>query len=214
MTNHVVCGVLVPDATSGHPALELVNTRAGWGEPSPREYLVSYDALAVWAADVGHLTAGELRELRALAAGSTAEAARVLHETLALREAYYDVLRADVPAARDLDQVQAAAVPAFAASGLVVDAAGRIRPDGGRVAAVGLRLPLHRAVLAAVHLLAAGDAAHVRACAGTGCGWVFLDRTHRKRWCTMAICGNRAKARAYAARRSADRGRARALPTP
>ena len=37
-------------------------------------------------------------------------------------------------------------------------------------------------------------------CASDACGWVFLDPSHRRRWCTMAVCGNRAKARRYAAR--------------
>jgi predicted RNA-binding Zn ribbon-like protein len=32
---------------------------------------------------------------------------------------------------------------------------------------------------------------------------VFLDPSHRRRWCIMAVCGNRAKARRYADRRRA-----------
>jgi len=32
-----------------------------------------------------------------------------------------------------------------------------------------------------------------------GCGWLFYDRsrTHARRWCTMDLCGNRAKARRH-----------------
>ena len=32
-----------------------------------------------------------------------------------------------------------------------------------------------------------------------GCGWLFYDmsRTHARRWCTMQLCGNRAKARRH-----------------
>ena len=63
MANHRVSGQLVPDAVAGHVALELANTRAGWGGSAPREYLVSYDALAVWAGDVGLLTGPELRRV-------------------------------------------------------------------------------------------------------------------------------------------------------
>lgn len=35
----------------------------------------------------------------------------------------------------------------------------------------------------------------VRACEGHTCTLIFLDRTkaHRRRWCSMAVCGNRAK---------------------
>lgn len=42
----------------------------------------------------------------------------------------------------------------------------------------------------------------VRRCAGEGCVRHFYDdsRTGRRRWCDMAICGNRAKAAAFARR--------------
>ncbi|MGH8861125.1 MAG: CGNR zinc finger domain-containing protein, partial [Jatrophihabitantaceae bacterium] len=33
------------------------------------------------------------------------------------------------------------------------------------------------------------------------CGWVFLDQSHRRRWCVMAVCGNRAKAARFRRRR-------------
>jgi predicted RNA-binding Zn ribbon-like protein len=38
----------------------------------------------------------------------------------------------------------------------------------------------------------------VRTC--PSCGWLFLDARGRRRWCSMATCGNRAKVRAHAAR--------------
>ena len=42
----------------------------------------------------------------------------------------------------------------------------------------------------------------IRECDGTHCGWLFLDRSAAggRRWCSMADCGNRAKARAFARR--------------
>lgn len=50
---------------------------------------------------------------------------------------------------------------------------------------------------AAARLLIAGDPALVRRCEGPTCTLWFYDRTksHRRRWCSMAVCGNRAKAR-------------------
>jgi predicted RNA-binding Zn ribbon-like protein len=43
----------------------------------------------------------------------------------------------------------------------------------------------------------------VRACEGSPCTLVFLDRTkaHIRRWCSMAVCGNRAKAAAHRAKK-------------
>jgi len=36
----------------------------------------------------------------------------------------------------------------------------------------------------------------VRRCPGGNCGWLFLDATGRRRWCSMEVCGSRAKMRA------------------
>jgi predicted RNA-binding Zn ribbon-like protein len=42
----------------------------------------------------------------------------------------------------------------------------------------------------------------MRTCADDECRWVFFDgsRTHQRRWCDMASCGNRAKAARHRAR--------------
>jgi predicted RNA-binding Zn ribbon-like protein len=58
---------------------------------------------------------------------------------------------------------------------------------------------------AAGELLTSPEPRVVRACPGRGCGWLFLDRRGRRRWCDMAVCGNRAKARRHAARGSSRR---------
>ena len=43
------------------------------------------------------------------------------------------------------------------------------------------------------------DFADIRACEGANCTLVFVDRTRRRgrRWCSMALCGNRAKQAAH-----------------
>ena len=53
--------------------------------------------------------------------------------------------------------------------------------------------------------LLATPGSRVRKCAGEGCVRHFYDdsRTGRRRWCEMAICGNRAKASAFAKRHAA-----------
>jgi predicted RNA-binding Zn ribbon-like protein len=207
VANHRVSGQLVPDAVSGHVALELANTRAGWRGENPREYLVSYDALAVWAGDVGLLTPSESRSLRREARRHPRLAERAVDAAIALRESWYAVSTApweerDLPR-DDLDVMAAYVADAIAVSRLVPDDEGRVRADGGDAASAGLMLPVHRAALAAYELLSSGDVAHVGRCAGHGCGWLFFDPSHRRHWCIMAICGNRAKARAFAARRRA-----------
>ncbi|MCK0068097.1 CGNR zinc finger domain-containing protein [Kordiimonas laminariae] len=46
----------------------------------------------------------------------------------------------------------------------------------------------------------------IRNCEGPACPLWFYDRTknHQRRWCVMEICGNRAKAAAYRARKKAQ----------
>ena len=52
-----------------------------------------------------------------------------------------------------------------------------------------------------------GDFADVKACEGHACTLVFADRTRRRarRWCSMAICGNRAKQAAHRSRLKSKR---------
>jgi predicted RNA-binding Zn ribbon-like protein len=53
-------------------------------------------------------------------------------------------------------------------------------------------------------ILIEGAEARIRVCANPGCGLFFCDksRTHRRRWCSMAICGNRNKVASFARRRA------------
>jgi predicted RNA-binding Zn ribbon-like protein len=57
---------------------------------------------------------------------------------------------------------------------------------------------------AAANLFAHGDRQLVRNCERPACTLWFYDRTkaHQRRWCSMAVCGNRAKAQAHRARRT------------
>jgi predicted RNA-binding Zn ribbon-like protein len=61
--------------------------------------------------------------------------------------------------------------------------------------------PLVIATLAAAIATAAraGTWARLKACESDPCQWVYYDRSPagRSRWCTMAICGSRAKMRTY-----------------
>jgi predicted RNA-binding Zn ribbon-like protein len=62
---------------------------------------------------------------------------------------------------------------------------------------------LHPVAEAAADLVCSVDFRLIRACEGSVCSLLFLDRTkaHGRRWCSMAVCGNRAKAAAHRARK-------------
>lgn len=59
-----------------------------------------------------------------------------------------------------------------------------------------LLLPIGEALAA---LVCTEDFSHVKACEGPACTLLFADHTrgHRRRWCSMAACGNRAKQAAH-----------------
>ena len=46
----------------------------------------------------------------------------------------------------------------------------------------------------------------LKACPADDCGWAFYDHSRNRSgtWCTMAVCGNRSKVRAYRNRATAD----------
>jgi predicted RNA-binding Zn ribbon-like protein len=196
VTSHLVEGRPLPDAVAGHPALELCNTRAIWGSPSPKEYLHDYVTLVLWAREHDVVTAAEAAELRVAAPADPAAAHRVLRRVIHLRDIVYALATSDGDAAvaAGMHQLIADAVRASTYRPLPD---GRLQLDGG----AGLAVPLHRLVLLSHALLADHGSGAVGRCRGEGCGWLFLDPSHRRRWCVMAVCGNRAKVRRYAARR-------------
>ena len=67
-----------------------------------------------------------------------------------------------------------------------------------------LLLPVGEAL---ARLVCDEDFSHVKACEGPACTLLFADHTrgHARRWCSMALCGNRAKQAAHRHRLKAQR---------
>lgn len=65
--------------------------------------------------------------------------------------------------------------------------------------------PLAALALTWTQLRLTGDALRLKRCAEHACELVFWDlsKNHSRRWCSMRVCGNRVKSRAYAARKAA-----------
>lgn len=63
---------------------------------------------------------------------------------------------------------------------------------------------LGRIALAVAEASAEGTWPRLKACEAGTCRWVYYDRSPggRRRWCSMAVCGARAKMRSYRARRA------------
>jgi predicted RNA-binding Zn ribbon-like protein len=185
MPSELVDGLRIPLRLAGHPALDFCNTRAGWGDREPKEYLGSLAHLATWARAAGLIETAPAEE-----------DAAVLRRALALREALYAVCTG-AGGEREWAVVAGEAERAACVA--------RLTRSGWELPMeLGPELPLLAVARAAGELVTARLLDHVAACPGAGCGWLFLDRGGRRRWCTMAICGNRAKARRHAARARAS----------
>lgn len=142
-------------------------------------------ALAAWLADSGLARAGaELDE---------PERERIV----AFREALRALLFANHGHAPDPAAIAAVDRAARLVVAFDADGTARLVPAEGGVEGVIARLS---AIVA--HSQAEGTWASMKACPADSCGWAFYDhsRNHSRTWCTMSVCGNRAKARSYRAR--------------
>ncbi len=76
------------------------------------------------------------------------------------------------------------------------DSGGRVRLEP---AARGVDAALGRLVAIAASAMVDGTWARLKACRADDCHWAFYDhaRNHSRQWCSMAVCGNRTKARTY-----------------
>jgi predicted RNA-binding Zn ribbon-like protein len=183
----------------GEPlALDLVNTHVHRGGVDV-DLLDTPRALTAWLA----------AEADRLPWSGTCNAADLL-AMRALRAAIAELLRARRagvrPAAAALRQVNAALVTAAASSRLVWAAGGpRLAPSTLARKRGGL---LHALAVDALGLLTGRDADAVRTCEHPDCVLQFVARNPRRRWCSTALCGNRARvARHY--RRERDEREAR-----
>ncbi|MGB9377656.1 MAG: CGNR zinc finger domain-containing protein [Mycobacteriales bacterium] len=184
---------------SGHPALDFCNTRAGWDTAAPKEYLLSYRHAVLWTREAGLLSRVASVRLIALAAQAPGPAQHVLLELLALREAAYRVaLGSRSPA--EYAVVDAHARAARAATVLRPAAKDSSRLGAWVLAEDRVETPLLAVAGQVEQFLCSPLSGVVGVCAGPGCGWLFADPHRRRRWCEMAVCGNRAKARRYAER--------------
>jgi predicted RNA-binding Zn ribbon-like protein len=76
----------------------------------------------------------------------------------------------------------------------------RLEPEAGGVAGA-----MGRMVAALFAAMANEDWSRLKLCGSERCRWAFYDRSrnHSSRWCTMASCGNRQKARRFRQRAKA-----------
>ena len=200
----------------GRPSLDFVNTRrnrgagpraAGRGDRTAwdrtagdgeAEYLREPADLAAWLAEAGLITppaAGRSPLVRDTVDGD------ILAGALALREAINTAVTATVAAVSVPDRAVRcvnewiAAGPHRPALRLAAGVPVLSVPQAGRTPRGALAL----IAADAAGLLGTGLRDRLRICPGPGCRGRFLDDSPagRRRWCSMAVCGNRSKAAAH-----------------
>jgi predicted RNA-binding Zn ribbon-like protein len=137
-----------------------------------------------------------------LAAPSTRIGEDDFRRALAVREAFRAVLHSNNGAPLDRGAIE------------TLDAAARdaeltVRWDESGDAALvparsGLEGAFGRLLAIAYRARVEGTWERLKACPEHTCGWAFYDhsRNRSSTWCSMAVCGNRAKARAFRERRA------------
>ena len=190
----------------GRLCLDFVNT-VGGRDPAGgtiRDKLAGYEDLLAWSVLAGadRRRAGVLARL-AFREASAADS--VFQRAVRLREALYRIFKCGLEGRR----------PAPAEADLLRDelsiarAQQRLSTHGGRFRWTfaerrqALDSILWPVPLSAAELLTSGDLLRLRQCGGAECGWLFLDtsRNHRRQWCDMRDCGNRAKVRRFREKR-------------
>ena len=181
--------------------LDFINTLDDRFSGEPKELLKSYLDLARFGEDTGILSDLQVDRLMTKSMQYPEEAQRALQSVIEMREAMHGVFWALVRK----QPVPRAAMMIL--NGYVKDAAQHMNVasrDGHfewqfDSSDSDFAAPLWPIARSAADLLASEQVQLVRACASKTCEWLFLDesKNHRRRWCDMTKCGNRAKVKSF-----------------
>ena len=134
--------------------------------------------------------------------GATASEADLKH-AIALREAIRGLIGVNSGGRvypLDVATLNEAAIASRLRARFGADGRSRLEPEADGVAGA-----MGRIVAAVFAAMADEDWSRLKLCGSTTCRWAFFDmsRNHSSRWCTMASCGNRQKARRFRERAKA-----------
>jgi predicted RNA-binding Zn ribbon-like protein len=175
-----------------HPVMDLLNTVARPADEVIDLWQSDADVLR-WLTHTGLLQTDDIPSLRP---GSLLESARQLRETV--RTIIVQRKKRRQP---DLTPLNSLLAKANSFTRLTKSPAGPLELERRYNARSPEQLLAPLAEFAA-SFIATADFNLVRPCEGEGCILWFYDRTksHRRRWCSMEVCGNRHKVAAYRSR--------------
>lgn len=189
------------------PCLDLVNTEVV-SDGVPVDKLASFSDLLAWLREAGLVTEQVMRPGQDRLVSRT-EASATFRQALALRSSLRRMVgrltTGKGPTDEQLEVINRVLSERPTHSKLVRKGKGftlALVPE--RDSAMQLLTPLAES---AAWLLAEGDLSLLRHCDNPKCVLYFYDTTRngRRRWCSMAGCGSRAKAAAYYRRRRGSR---------
>jgi predicted RNA-binding Zn ribbon-like protein len=184
-----------PKLIGGTRCLDFLNTVEWRGDGAAKcERLTDYGEFVAWCARAGLVAAHDAAAMRRAAAQSPAKARAALADVIALREAIVAMMTRCAGAIGDFNALLRRLDIAFELAE-TDDGAQTVPVERGDV----LRAPLAPLALDAIALLTSDRFGALRSCGNERCGWFFLDlsRNKSRRWCDMAACGNKAKARTH-----------------
>ena len=186
------------------PALDFLNSIATPAD-TPVDWIDSGEGLLDWLKQAGLVPVDALNAIRAQAAPG--ELDKVAEQARGLREWFRDFVQRhmgrplELHALHELEPLnrllqgdemfhRIALLDETKSPSLALEIMRRWHPPEA------LLLPIGEAL---ARFVCSEDFSHVRACEGPGCTLIFADHTRgrARRWCSMAICGNRAKQAAY-----------------
>lgn len=178
-----------------HPGLDFVNT-APVIQGHTVELLADLDSLVTWCDEAGLLRDGLAARLVRLEDGA---ATRVVEWSHDLRAALRALLDPQVPHTRGYAELNWV-LAGLTGSLVMMSKAGPRLYLLAEGPAEQLQLDLVQATTGALTQL---DPTRIRRCANPECVLIFHDtsKSGQRRWCDMAVCGNRAKTAAHYRRR-------------
>jgi predicted RNA-binding Zn ribbon-like protein len=184
-----------------------LNTAGGDSKARDVDRFESFSDILTWAKASAIIENHEFSALEHIAAQSPGTAFQCLQEVREQRECLYRYITAvisrRVVQQADRDVVERNCKAAYSQAHLLPGATGasewRILLDDAGLGLVKLRLDLSTSIL-----ITGAVSADLRQC--EMCTWLFIDSssTKRRRWCSMALCGNRAKVQRHYHRNRED----------
>ncbi len=195
----------------GRLSLDFTNTIEWRGRDNPTELLLNYQDLITWSQRQAILTDQKAHQLLKIANRQTDLSFSVLKRAIVLREALYhifsNIIRCQQPNQTDWDIFNRELSSAMAQFQVLPTSGGF--KWGWTAKENQLDQMLWPIVHDAAKLLTSELLPRLGVCADKNCAWLFLDtsKSHKRRWCSMSDCGNRAKALRHYKRNRLNKGK-------